>query len=57
MRWAQTYDRYVIGVWIGRPDNSAVPGLTGLSTAAPGPQRASGADAAGRSVDVEIVVE
>tara|TARA_R110002126_G_scaffold291803_1_gene459316 strand:- start:132168 stop:134264 length:2097 start_codon:yes stop_codon:yes gene_type:complete len=34
--WSVGYDgRYVIGVWIGRADNSAVPGLTGLSAAAP----------------------
>ncbi|MBB3593829.1 penicillin-binding protein 1C [Rhizobium sp. BK529] len=34
--WSVGYDgRYVLGVWIGRPDNSAVPGLTGYVTAAP----------------------
>ncbi|MEX3011627.1 penicillin-binding protein 1C [Hoeflea sp. TYP-13] len=34
--WSVGFDgRYVIGVWIGRPDNSAVPGLTGRSAAAP----------------------
>ncbi|MDA4845644.1 penicillin-binding protein 1C [Hoeflea poritis] len=34
--WSVGFDgRHVIGVWIGRPDNSAVPGLTGLSAAAP----------------------
>ena len=34
--WSVGFDgRYVIGVWIGRPDNSAVPGLTGLNAAAP----------------------
>lgn len=34
--WAVGYDgRYVIGVWVGRPDNGAVPGLTGFTAAAP----------------------
>lgn len=34
--WAIGYDgRYVIGVWVGRPDNAAVPGLTGFNDAAP----------------------
>ncbi|MBX4997167.1 penicillin-binding protein 1C [Rhizobium lentis] len=34
--WSVGYDgRYVLGVWVGRPDNSAVPGLTGYGTAAP----------------------
>ncbi|MBY4631496.1 penicillin-binding protein 1C [Rhizobium croatiense] len=34
--WTVGYDgRYVLGVWVGRPDNSAVPGLTGYGTAAP----------------------
>ncbi len=34
--WAVGYDgRYIIGVWIGRADNTAVPGLTGFSAAAP----------------------
>lgn len=34
--WSVGFDgRYVIGVWIGRADNSAVPGLTGLNSAAP----------------------
>ncbi len=34
--WSIGYDgRYVLGVWVGRPDNSAVPGLTGYGTAAP----------------------
>lgn len=34
--WAVGYDgRYVIGVWTGRADNMAVPGLTGYSAAAP----------------------
>ncbi|MEM9104406.1 MAG: penicillin-binding protein 1C [Pseudomonadota bacterium] len=34
--WSVGFDgRYVIGVWIGRADNSAVPGLTGRSAAAP----------------------
>ncbi len=34
--WSVGYDgRYVIGVWVGRPDNGAVPGITGYSTAAP----------------------
>src|SRR5690606_41886349 len=30
------YDgRHVLGVWVGRPDNGAVPGLTGYASAAP----------------------
>jgi penicillin-binding protein 1C len=34
--WAVGFDgRYVLGVWVGRPDNAAVPGLTGYATAAP----------------------
>ncbi|WP_419906856.1 penicillin-binding protein 1C [Hoeflea sp.] len=34
--WSVGFDgRFVVGVWIGRPDNSAVPGLTGLNAAAP----------------------
>ncbi|MEM1197969.1 MAG: penicillin-binding protein 1C, partial [Pseudomonadota bacterium] len=34
--WAVGYDgRHVLGVWVGRPDNGAVPGLTGRSSAAP----------------------
>ncbi|MEM8686122.1 MAG: penicillin-binding protein 1C [Pseudomonadota bacterium] len=34
--WAVGYDgRHVLGVWVGRPDNGAVPGLTGRTAAAP----------------------
>ncbi|EPE94978.1 penicillin-binding protein 1C [Rhizobium grahamii] len=34
--WSVGYDgRYVLGVWVGRPDNGSVPGLTGYGTAAP----------------------
>jgi penicillin-binding protein 1C len=34
--WAIGYDgRYTIGVWVGRPDSAATPGLTGRSAAAP----------------------
>lgn len=34
--WSVGFDgRYVIGVWIGRPDNAAVPGISGYATAAP----------------------
>lgn len=34
--WSVGYDgRYVLGVWVGRPDNGAVPGITGYGTAAP----------------------
>jgi penicillin-binding protein 1C len=34
--WSVGYDgRYVLGVWVGRPDNGAVPGLTGYLSAAP----------------------
>ena len=34
--WSVGYDgRYVLGVWVGRPDNGAVPGLTGYQSAAP----------------------
>ena len=34
--WAVGFDgRYVLGVWVGRPDNAAVPGITGYATAAP----------------------
>ncbi len=47
--WAIGFDgRHVVGVWIGRPDGTAIPGLSGISGAAPvlfeafsriGPQR------------------
>ena len=34
--WSVGFDgRYVLGVWVGRADNSAVPGITGRTTAAP----------------------
>ena len=34
--WAIGFDgRHVIGVWVGRPDNAAVPGLVGIDAAAP----------------------
>ncbi|TWF50122.1 penicillin-binding protein 1C [Neorhizobium alkalisoli] len=34
--WSVGFDgRYVIGVWVGRPDNGAVPGISGFQTAAP----------------------
>ena len=34
--WSIGFDgRYVVGVWVGRPDNGAVPGITGGATAAP----------------------
>ena len=34
--WAIGYDgRHVLGVWVGRPDNGAVPALTGRTGAAP----------------------
>jgi penicillin-binding protein 1C len=34
--WAVGFDgRFVLGVWVGRPDNAAVPGITGYATAAP----------------------
>ncbi|WP_037072166.1 penicillin-binding protein 1C [Rhizobium sp. PDO1-076] len=34
--WSVGYDgKYVLGVWIGRPDNAAVPGISGYATAAP----------------------
>ncbi|SNY92671.1 penicillin-binding protein 1C [Cohaesibacter sp. ES.047] len=34
--WSVGFDgRYVIGVWVGRADNSAVPGITGRTAAAP----------------------
>ncbi|MEQ8297014.1 MAG: penicillin-binding protein 1C [Nitratireductor sp.] len=34
--WSVGYDgRHVIGVWVGRPDGGAVPGLTGYLAAAP----------------------
>lgn len=34
--WSIGYDgRYVLGVWVGRADNSAVPGLSGYGSAAP----------------------
>ena len=34
--WSIGYDgRYVLGVWVGRADNGAVPGATGGGTAAP----------------------
>ena len=48
--WAIGFDgRHVVGVWVGRPDGTPVPGLSGIVTAAPilfeafdrvGPQRA-----------------
>lgn len=34
--WVIGFDgRHVIGVWVGRPDGAAVPGLTGMDAAAP----------------------
>ncbi len=34
--WSVGYDgRYVVGVWVGRPDNGAVPEISGYQTAAP----------------------
>ena len=34
--WSVGYDgRHVLGVWVGRPDSGAVPGLSGYDTAAP----------------------
>ncbi len=34
--WSVGYDgRHVLGVWVGRPDNGSVPGITGRLTAAP----------------------
>ncbi|CAN7534100.1 penicillin-binding protein 1C [Neorhizobium tomejilense] len=34
--WSVGFDgRHVLGVWIGRPDNGAVPGIAGYQTAAP----------------------
>lgn len=34
--WSVGYDgRYVLGVWVGRADNGAVPGIAGYATAAP----------------------
>jgi penicillin-binding protein 1C len=34
--WAAGFDgRYVVAVWLGRPDSTATPGLTGLTKAAP----------------------
>lgn len=34
--WSVGFDgNYVLGVWVGRPDNGAVPGLTGYGAAAP----------------------
>ena len=34
--WAVGFDgRHVLGVWVGRPDGAAIPGLTGLTAAAP----------------------
>jgi penicillin-binding protein 1C len=34
--WTIGFDgRHVIGVWVGRPDNGSVPGITGGGTAAP----------------------
>lgn len=34
--WSIGYDgRHVIGVWVGRPDGAAVPGLSGYASAAP----------------------
>ncbi|MBI5299547.1 MAG: transglycosylase domain-containing protein [Deltaproteobacteria bacterium] len=35
-KWTVGYTpEFVVGVWVGRPDNGALPGLTGVSTAAP----------------------
>lgn len=34
--WSVGYDgRHVIGIWVGRADNGAVPGIAGYATAAP----------------------
>jgi len=34
--WSVGYDgRYVLGVWVGRPDSGSVPGIAGFVTAAP----------------------
>ncbi len=34
--WSIGYDgRYVLGVWVGRPDSGSVPGLSGYESAAP----------------------
>jgi len=34
--WSVGFDgRHVLGVWVGRPDGAAVPGLSGYATAAP----------------------
>jgi penicillin-binding protein 1C len=34
--WSVGFDgRHVLGVWVGRPDNGAVPGIAGYQTAAP----------------------
>ncbi len=34
--WSIGYDgRYVLGVWVGRPDSGSVPGISGYETAAP----------------------
>ena len=34
--WALGFDgRHVVGVWVGRPDGAPVPGLTGITAAAP----------------------
>ncbi len=34
--WSVGFDgRHVVGVWVGRPDAAAVPGITGIQTAAP----------------------
>lgn len=34
--WSVGFDgAYVLGVWVGRPDNGAVPGITGFGSAAP----------------------
>jgi penicillin-binding protein 1C len=34
--WAIGFDgRHVIGVWVGRPDGAAAPGISGIDTAAP----------------------
>ena len=34
--WAIGFDgRYVVGIWVGRPDGAPIPGLTGIGAAAP----------------------
>ncbi|MBX8828410.1 penicillin-binding protein 1C, partial [Ochrobactrum sp. SFR4] len=34
--WSVGFDgRYVLGVWVGRADNGAVPGLSGYGSASP----------------------